>query len=135
MTFAPKTYSLCLVWVFLGVIFLANSCINSGPGSIDKPESDKIQEKTFDESKWKTKENLDFPFRNEMLKELMTNPSYRKYKKEELQSLLGTPDRIDCNYLFYTIEQKRIGLWPLHTKTLVIKFFDNDSIQWMKIHE
>ncbi len=44
-------------------------------------------------------------------------------------------DRINENYLYYMIAQKRIGSWPLHTKTMVIMLSDEDTIEWIKIHD
>jgi len=123
---------------YLLLVFGVCACVSCNQYSQDHsgpPGSINTQESKFDEAKWKTKKNLDFPFRDKMLKDLMTDPQFRQFKKDELTKLLGDADRIDANYHFYTIDQKRIGLWPLHTKTLVIKFFENDSIQWMKIHE
>ncbi len=93
------------------------------------------QEKVFDETKWKIKKDRDYPHRDNMLEDLIRNDSIRKFRKDEVLNLLGEPDRMDNNYLFYMITQKRIGFWPLHTKTLVIKLYEDSTINWMKIHE
>lgn len=116
-------------------IFLCVSCEDRGKRASDSIISEKKQKIPFDEIKWKAKQELDYPYREGMLKDLMSDPKWRKYKKDELLLILGKPNRIDNNYLFYTITQKRIGLWPLHTKTLVIKLADDGEINWMKIHE
>jgi hypothetical protein len=56
-------------------------------------------------------------------------------RKDEILDLLGQPDKIDGNYLFYRIAQQRLGFWPLHTKTLVIKFYEDSTVEWIRIHE
>ncbi|HZV68558.1 MAG TPA: hypothetical protein VFG10_03410 [Saprospiraceae bacterium] len=91
-------------------------------------------ETVFDKIKWQSKEGKDYPYREKMLKDVMTNQDLKRLKEDEILDLLGKPDRIDSNYIFYVIDQKRLGSWPLHTKTMIIKFSD-DSIEWVKIHE
>jgi len=39
------------------------------------------------------------------------------------------------DYPYYMVDQKRLGSWPLNTKTLVIKLFDDKTVDWMRIHE
>lgn len=77
----------------------------------------------------------DYLYRNEMLKDLISNHSLKGLKKDELIDLLGPPDRIDSGYLFYMIAQKRLYFFPLHTKTLVIKLAKDSTVEWRKIHE
>ena len=78
---------------------------------------------------------MDYPYRNEMLKDLVYNVALKGSKKEEVIDLLGQPDRSDSSYLFYAIAQERIGFFPLHTKTLVIKLTKDSTVEWRKIHE
>ncbi len=104
----------------------------------DRTETDKketIPVAAFDKIKWKTKENRDYPYRDKMLDYLMTSDTLKKLKKEEVLNLLGQPDRIDSAYLFYRINQQRLYFFPLHTKTLVIKLKENDSVKPVMIHE
>ncbi len=88
----------------------------------------------FDKTKWTTVEGKDYPFREMMYKDLMTDTIFRKFQQDEVLSVLGKPDRSDGNYLFYTISQKRLGALPINTKTLVIKFTDDNTIEWIKLH-
>lgn len=88
----------------------------------------------FDTTKWKTKSGDDYPYRDELLPYLITNNQLKGWKKDSVLTLLGMPDKIDSNYLFYRIAQQRMGVIPLHTKTLVIKF-TTDTVEWRKIHE
>lgn len=89
----------------------------------------------FDEQKWKTREGKDYPFRKEMLGDLMNNRNLRNLKRGEILDLLGEPTRIDTNYLFYQIEQKRLGLFPIHTTTMVIELSEDGTVNWIKIHK
>ena len=88
----------------------------------------------FDAELWKIQDGMDYPNRDRMIDDLITQEMLKPLKKSEIIALLGIPDRLDSNYLFYTIDQKRIGLWPLHTKTLVIEARDSLANRIM-IHE
>lgn len=89
----------------------------------------------FDKLKWSVKADNDYPFRDQMLKDLMANHTKHGVKMNEILDKLGSPTRKDSLYLFYLVEQKRFGIFPLHTKTLVIKFDEDSSLAWAKIHE
>ncbi len=90
---------------------------------------------TFNETNWKIKEGEDYSYREKMLDSVVYNDTIRSLNKNEILQLLGKPDRINKNHFYYTIAQKRIGLWPLHTKTMVIKFVNDSKIEWIKIME
>jgi hypothetical protein len=89
----------------------------------------------FDEVKWNIKEGWDYPYRDSMLQDLITDSLFRVYKRDKVLQLLGEPTKTDSNYVFYRVKQTRFNLFPLHTKTLVILFTEDSTIQWMKIHE
>lgn len=89
----------------------------------------------FDKTKWRAKEGLDYLYRDQMLYDIVYNDTVRALNKDEILELLGEPDRSNDGYLYYMIAQKRIGFWPLHTKTLVIKLSEDSTIDWIKIHE
>jgi len=89
----------------------------------------------FDKTKWRTKEGRDYPYRDQMLHDILYNDTVRSLNKDEILKLLGEPDRSHDGYLYYTIEQKRLAFWPLHTKSLVIKLSEDRAIDWIKIHE
>ncbi len=99
----------------------------------EKTESSTKTDIQFESSKWNTKDGADYPFRNKMLQDLLEKDTLRYLKKEEVIALLGQPDRSDNVYLFYRVDQERVGFFLLHTKTLVIKLSkDRNSIM---IHE
>ena len=91
--------------------------------------------KEFDKTKWCAKDGKDYAYRDDMLEDLMGNQHLKTLKRNELIDLLGEPDRMDSNYLFYLIAQERLGFWPLHTKTLVIKLSPDSAMEWIKIHK
>lgn len=89
----------------------------------------------FDKTKWRAMEGSDYPFRDQMLDDIVYNDTVRELNEAEILELLGEPDRSNDGYLYYMIAQKRLGFWPLHTKTLVIKLAKDSTIDWIKIHE
>ncbi len=93
------------------------------------------KEIAFDEQKWKEKKDRDYPYRHAMLDDLIASKKLKGIAKREVMNLLGQPDRTDSSYLFYRVSQKRLGFWPLHTTTLVIKMAGSDSVEWVKIHQ
>ena len=114
---------------------LGSLACNTESGDNSSSDNGTETEIKFNKKKWCTKEGSDYPYRELMLNDVLYNDSLRTLEKDEIVELLGKPDRINNEYLYYTIDQKRIGLWPLHTKTLVIKFSKDNLIDWMKIHE
>ena len=89
----------------------------------------------FDQSKWAYKDGQDYPYRAPMLNEVVYNDAIRNLDKTKIIHLLGIPDREKEEYVYYLINQKRIGLWPLHSRFMVIKFKNDEEIEWIKIHE
>ena len=81
------------------------------------------------------KKDSDYPYRNKMLKDLIASDTLKRLKKEEIINMLGEPDRIDSAYLFYPIAQERLGFFPLHTKTLVIKLSNDSTANSVMIHK
>lgn len=119
------------LFLFLG--FLA--CNTATEEESENQEMKPDRELAFDETKWKTKEGSDYPFRDKMLNDVIHNDSIRSLNKDEILFLLGEPDRSNENYLYYMITRKRLVLWTLHSKTMVIKFDEDNDIEWIKIHE
>ena len=90
---------------------------------------------SFDKTKWRVKEGSNYPYRDQMLHDIVYNDTVRTLNKQKILELLGEPDKINEGYLYYRITQTRLGTWPLHTKTMVIKLSDDNSIEWIKIHK
>ena len=121
------------LFVKMGILVILLSACSPDGAREDAP----LQEKrlAFDSLKWRTKEGHDYPFRNVMLDDLIESSRLKLLSWEELTNLLGPPDRVDSLYLFYTVDQTRIQGWPLHTKTMVVKFNADSAVHWVKIHE
>ena len=90
----------------------------------------------FDKERWRIKVGPDYPYRNRMVEDLITNQGIRKLKYDEIIERLGEPDRSNEGHLYYRIDQTRLGgVWPLHTKTMVIQLAPDSTVNWVKIHE
>jgi len=100
-------------------------------------KTEELQETTiaFDKIKWKEKKGFNYPHREEMLDHILYNDDFRKLNESEVLEMLGEPDRINESHLYYQITQKRLGIWPLHTKTMVIKFGEDEVMEWIRINE
>ena len=94
-----------------------------------------IDEIYFEASKWQVKIDKDYPFRNRMLSNLIESDTLKKSEKNSIIKLLGEPERVNENHWYYLVSQERLGFWPLHSSFLVIKFSDNNKVDWVKIHE
>jgi len=89
----------------------------------------------FDKTKWNTKNDHEYPYRDKMVQDLITNDKFKRLKIHEVLDLLGPPDRKERNYLYYKIAQKRLGFIPLHTKSLAIKLANDSTVEWREVHE
>jgi hypothetical protein len=124
------------VKIYLPILFIC--CLACNPTKEEKSgeaDSRTRTENKFDKIKWRKKKDMDYPYRERMLEDLLNNHHLKELKKDEVLDLLGQPDRIDGYYLFYLIAQQRISFFPLHTKTLVINLSPDSTINWIKIHE
>ena len=93
MKFALLSFS------FLSSIYACNDTIKH------KQSDANISREKFDKTKWRIKDATDYPYRDKILNDLITNEKLKGFKKEEVINLLGRPDRIDSSYLFYRIAQ------------------------------
>lgn len=118
--------------LLITILLSCNSSVESNP---DQEKNASDADIVFEQAKWKEKEGQDYPFRQQMLKDVVYNDTIRTLSRAEIIDLLGKPDREQDNHFYYTISQKRIDLWPLHTTSMVIKFVDSTKIEWIKIHE
>jgi hypothetical protein len=115
--------------LFISIISIFYSCNTNGK------QADKNNQVKFDKTKWQLKEDDAYPYRNEMLDDLIKNVTLKGLKKVEVLDLLGPPTRVDADYLFYTIDQPKIGIVTLSNKSLVIKLTKDSTVEWRKIHE
>ena len=120
------------------ILFLLICCFACKTDTAENAQHEKKKpdsEMAFDKAKWKMKDGEDYLYRDKMLNDVVYNDTVRALNKDEILDLLGKPDRSHENHLYYRIAQKRLVFWPLHTKTLVIKFSEDNTIDWIKIHE
>lgn len=91
----------------------------------------------FEAEKWQQKVGEEYPYRLQMLDDLVAHDSIRSLDKASMLALLGPPSyyREDSNYLHYRINETHVGAMSLRTRTLVIKYADEQNLDWMKIHE
>lgn len=124
--------------IYLGLFVLVLTCLACQNTEKTNPiewqkETRKVM--SFDKEKWAVKSDAAYAYRAMMFQDLIDSKRLKQLKKAAVLELLGTPDRTDSLYLFYTILQKRALFFPLQTKSMVIKLKENDSVEWVKIHE
>lgn len=94
------------------------------------------QPNKFDKTKWLAKDGNDYPYRDLMLGDFISNFHITGIKSDSVLKLLGRPNRVDNGHFFYTVYQKYFPntSWPMSTKTLVIKLGKDGKVEWRKIH-
>lgn len=123
---------------FTLILFYSTLLLACNPDSTDQSvqtTEELATEISFDQEKWRLKKGEEYPFREQMLKDIVYNDTVRKLSKEELIALLGEPNKINEGHLYYRISQTKLGFWTLHTKTMVVKLSEDTNIEWIKIHE
>lgn len=117
------------------MLILLVSCETSKAEKADKSKNLTEKQLKFDPEKWSAKKDNDYVYREAMLNDVLYNDEIRALSKEGIIVLLGAPDRIKDGHMYYVIRQDRLGFWPLHTKTMVIKLKADESVEWIKLHE
>ncbi|MCB0280198.1 MAG: hypothetical protein KDD94_11870 [Calditrichaeota bacterium] len=115
--------------MFIAILLISFACSDTKEKENEAEVTDKkpIEQIPFDAAKWQIKEKRKYPWRKQMTDELLYTDTLRLLNKEEILSLLGEPDRMDKNYLFYIIDQGRIGYWVLSQQTLVVILSDTSK--------
>ena len=126
-----KPIHLLSIIAFVFCVACNSDVKNYEPGMTDKPDS----ELAFDKTKWQIKEGRKYPFRDKMVNDVVYNDTIRSLQKPQILDMLGEPDRSNENYIYYLIKQERLLFWPLHSKFMVIKFNDDSSVEWIRIHQ
>ena len=105
---------------FIGIIGLV-SCTDFGQAK-------------FDKIKWMTKDDMTFPNRNNMLKDLTTNHKLVGLKHNEAIELLGEPNYSDCSsFTYQVIEDYGSDIDPVYSKNLDFEFGKDSVITSYKI--
>ena len=121
--------------IVLFIIMFCISCKTDKKQNVDNQNMSQGSEMAFDKGKWETKDGKDYPFRDSMINDIVYNDTIRNLNKDQVLDLLGEPDYIREDHLYYRITETRLGNWPLKTKTMVIKLEGGKAIEWIKIHE
>lgn len=122
-----KTSFLFVFSIFvLPLFFVICSCTSS---------YEELESIAFEKTNWQIKKDGDYVYRAQMVQDVLYNDTIRSLNKNQIIQTLGKPDRINEDHLYYMIAQKRMGTWPLHTRTLVIKLKDDQAVDWIKLHE
>lgn len=126
-----RNYSLILL-LFISLFFVQCKK-NSSSEAFDSLKT----EQKFDQVKWAVKKDKSYTYRDFMIHDILSNTDIRNLSKSEIIEILGEPDidRGNDAFLYYIISRERIGFLILKTKTLVFKFSDPDTIEWIKVHE
>jgi hypothetical protein len=87
-----------------------------------------LQQIKFDKVKWMTKDDIEYPFRNIMLKDLMNNYKLEGLNYVEVVKLLGEPNFSDSiSFAYQVIEDYGSDIDPVYTKNFDFEF-DKDSV-------
>lgn len=130
-----RGYAIGIKFLILPLLLFCLACNTDKDEKSDTADEGPEVEIKFDQKKWSTRDGRDYPYRDQMLNDVVYNDSIRSLYEDEIIGLLGEPDRRNDGYLYYMIAQKRLGIWALHTKTMVIKLDEDGAIDWIKIHE
>lgn len=121
--------------LILILFFSSCSCNNEQQKVTPQKEVLEESELAFDRVKWNMKEGVSYPYREQMLNNVIYNDSLRALNQKDVIAHLGEPSRVQDNYVYYLLEEKKVLMLTLTARTLVIKFNEEDRVEWMKIHE
>ena len=90
----------------------------------------------FDKTKWNTKDDNEFTYRNKMITDLTTNYKLVGLKYREIRVLLGETDYRDTISFGYSLfEDFGSDIDPFHSKNLDFKFDKDSKITSFNIEE
>jgi hypothetical protein len=93
-----------------------------------------VEDISFNQEKWMEKEGTTYPYRHQMVREVLYNDTIRNLNRDELLQLLGEPSREAQEHLYFEVSRKRLGPWTVRGSFLVVKVNAKDSIDWIKLH-
>ncbi len=123
------------MYLILALLPLSAISCRHDATEVSDQEVFEVTDRQFDQELWGIKQGYNYPYREQMLKDVVYDETIRLLKKEQLLEVLGEPDRVQQDYLYYRVTEKRLWFWTLHTKTLVIKLTTEGTVDWIKIHE
>ena len=113
--------------------FILYLCIITCACQSEKTET--VSTMGFDKDKWKYREDEVYPYRPLMLDSILYSDTIRSLDKSNVLEQLGDPDYQREGHFYYRLQETKLSLVKLHTRTLVIRINENDSVDWIKLHE
>lgn len=90
----------------------------------------------FDKIKWSTKNDMSYPFRNSMLKDLTTHHKLVGLKYDQLVNLLGRPNfKDDTSFAYIVVEDYGSDIDPVYTKILDFTLSKDSVVKSFKVDE
>jgi hypothetical protein len=91
----------------------------------------------FDVEMWQAKDGDDYLYRTKLVDAVLYYDSIRTLTTNGILNYLGNPDykRETTDHWYYRISEQHLGKWTLHTQTIVIKFHDGNTVEWIKLRE
>ncbi|HKJ06471.1 MAG TPA: hypothetical protein VJ970_03310 [Flavobacteriaceae bacterium] len=120
--------------VVLSCILVASCAESDNDNPLDISENS-LNDSIFNRAKWDIKENNTYVYRKYMMDDIVYNDTIRDLNKQQILNLLGEPNRVNENHIYYLIDETRLIFWPLHTTMVVFRFNDKDEVVWIKIHK
>ncbi len=114
---------------FISVLTFITSCDNK-----KKEDVSATSHKNFDKVQWQAKEGEAYPYRDELLQNLIDSVNLKNIPYDSIINILGQPDRVNEGHLYYNISRKEMGAVTLGTKSFVIKLKADSTVEWRKVH-
>ncbi|RFM29062.1 hypothetical protein DXN05_09905 [Deminuibacter soli] len=89
----------------------------------------------FDKTMWQTKDDMEYPYRNKMLNDLIKNYKLAGIRYTDLINLLGKPQFKDSSSIAYEVITRYDAIDPNYTKRLDFTFSGDSIITSFKIAE
>lgn len=90
----------------------------------------------FEQQRWQLREDIEYPYRNRMLSDLIGNYRLKGCKHDELIQRLGMPDFSESNSITYKIvEDYGTDIDPVYTKNLVLDFNRDSIVTGIRVEE
>lgn len=123
-------------WSYFTILIMSALACQSDaePKEDQETAPDVVVDSVFDREKWLTVEDDQYPYREQMVHDVLYNDTIRDLTKDQLTGLLGEPNDLREGHLYYNISRSNLGGWTLTAKTLVIKLDNDSSIAWIKLH-
>ena len=96
------------------------------------------KESAFDKDKWAYRGDMEFPYREEIITDLLENHHLKGVSYSQLMNTLGTPDQIElANHKVYydILTEYGSDIDPIHNKLLEVSLSNDSIVIGYKIRE